>query len=340
MFDSNALQRWMRDSDVTDAPVEDVSLLRGGSQNMLARIRCGSDCYVLRRGPMHLRDTSNNAIRREIRVLAALATTDVPHPRLIAACTDPDVLDGAVFYLMQDVVGVNPIESLSAYQRESAAVRHAMGLAAVDAAAAIAAVDYLAVGLDGLGRPGGFLERQTSRWLAHLDSYHTYNGYIDEIRPMVDIIASWLAANVPLATDPGLIHGDYHLGNLLYQPDTSRVAAVVDWEMTTIGDPRLDLGWLLATWPGQAGGLEGAIARAGGLPSKAAIIARYAERTGRDVSAAEWFEVLACFKLGIVSEGTYARACAGLASPRTGDALHRLAIALLTRAGTSVSRSS
>jgi aminoglycoside phosphotransferase (APT) family kinase protein len=131
------------------------------------------------------------------------------------------------------------------------------------------------------------------------------------------------------------MHGDYHLANLLYSRTGPEVAAIVDWEMCTVGDPLVDLGWLLATWPDpEAGmpGMPGMLMAAGGLAGKDELVARYAERSDRDLSALDWYTVLACFKLGIVLEGTHARACAGKAPAGVGDMLHAMTLALFAQA--------
>jgi aminoglycoside phosphotransferase (APT) family kinase protein len=208
-----------------------------------------------------------------------------------------------------------------------------MGLAAVDAVAALGAVDHEAVGLGDLGRPDGFLERQVPRWLDELESYSRHEGYPGPDIPGLDEVARWLDANRPATFVPGVSHGDYHLANLLYRYDGPGVAAIVDWEMCTVGDPLLDLGWLLATWPTAAEpGLAGPLSAAGGLPHRDELIARYGQRSARDLSAIAWYEVLACFKLGIVLEGTHARAFAGKAPVAVGDLLHATTLVLFTRA--------
>jgi aminoglycoside phosphotransferase (APT) family kinase protein len=131
------------------------------------------------------------------------------------------------------------------------------------------------------------------------------------------------------------MHGDYHLANLMFSFDGPAVTAILDWEMCTIGDPLVDLGWLLATWPDrddERAGIAGPLGLAGGLPSPAEIVAAYGERSDRDLSAIDWYSVLACFKLGIVLEGTHARALAGQAPQETGDLLHSIALGLFRRA--------
>lgn len=316
-------------------PIGDIAPIGGGTQNVMVRFVRDGRPFVLRRGPLHLRPHSNAAIRREIRLLDALASTIVPHPGLIAACPDEDVLDGAAFYLMEPVDGFNAKIELPALHAGRADLRNRMGLEIVDTLAAIGEVDHRAVGLGGFGRPDGFLERQVGRWLAELESYRELDGYAGGTLPGVDMIADWLERRRPASWTPGLIHGDYHLANVMYSRQGPEVVAVVDWEMATIGDPLLDLGWLLALWPDDTDGpdvLDSRLAAAGGLPTGAELVARYAQRSSRDLSAMPWYSVLACFKLGIVLEGSYARAQAGKASREIGDGLRATTLTLLERA--------
>ncbi len=333
-IDLEVLAQWMDGQGLESGPISHARQLAGGTQNVLLQFDRGGRSFVLRRGPWHLRPKSNDQLRREMQVLAALATTDVPHPGFIAGCPDDDVLGGgAVFYLMEPVDGFNPTVSLPDLHANDAAVRHAMGLSAVDAVAALGAVDHEAVGLGDMGKPEGFLERQVPRWLSELDGYAKHEGYPGPDIPGLDEVAKWLDANLPSSFQAGLSHGDYHLANLMYRYDSPDVAAIVDWEMVTVGDPLLDLGWLLATWPEPGSFAIGAnLAAAGGLPSGDELVARYAERTTRDLSAVNWYEVMACFKLGIVLEGTHARAFAGKAPVAIGDMLHASTLGLFGRA--------
>jgi aminoglycoside phosphotransferase (APT) family kinase protein len=171
------------------------------------------------------------------------------------------------------------------------------------------------------------------RWTAELESYNALEGYPGPEIPGLERVAAWLEANRPVSWRPGIMHGDFHLANLMYAFDGPRLAAIVDWEMCTIGDPLLDLGWLLATWPdGEGRDLAGPIGAAGGLPEARELVARYAERSDRDLAAIGWYVVLACFKLGIVLEGTHARAFAGKAPKDVGDLLHSITLNLFQRA--------
>lgn len=313
-------------------PIEAAELLGGGTQNILIRFRRAGRGYVLRRGPRHLRPRSNDQLRREIEVLTALADSAVPHPGIIGACLDEAVLDGAVFYLMEPIDGFNAAAGLPALHAGDAAIRHEMGLQTAQAIADLGEVDHVAVGLGGLGKPDGFLERQVGRWLSELESYSRFDEYPGPEIPGLRAVADWLSANLPAGSAPGIVHGDYHLSNVMFSPTGPELVAVVDWEMCTIGDPLLDLGWLLATWPESGEGIGGFAFAMGGLPAPAEVVARYAERSSRDLAAVDWYTVMACFKLGIVLEGTHARAFAGKAPKETGDLLHATTLVLFERA--------
>lgn len=335
VVDFAVLARWMDEQGLPGGPFEDVRRLAGGTQNVMLAFRRGGRAYVLRRPPEHLRRKSNDALVREMRVLAALADTPVPAPGFIAGCPDPDVMGGAVFYLMEEVDGFNPSVTLPSPHADDAAVRHRMGLNAAAAIATLGEVDHVAAGLGDVGHPEGFLERQVGRWLSELETYSRLDGYPGPDIPGVDRVADWLERNRPRTWRPGLMHGDFHLANIMFRYDGPEVAAIIDWEMVTVGDPLLDLGWLLATWPGDDGGtISGGspLATAGGLPSRKEVVAWYADRSSRDVSAATWYDVLACFKLGIVLEGSNARADAGLAPREIGDRLHAHTLNLFDRA--------
>ncbi len=338
VIDFDVLDGWMTAEGLPGAGFERVETLAGGTQNVLLRLERGRRPYVLRRGPPHLRPKSNDALRREAQVLRALAGTDVPHPGFIAGCMDESVMNGAVFYLMEPVDGFNPSVTLPPLHASDAGIRYAMGLQMADAIARLAAVDHVAVGLGGVGQPEGFLERQVVRWISELESYSRFEGYPGPEIPGVDEVARWLDANRPPQSRTGIIHGDYHLANVMFSYAGPELAAIVDWEMCTIGDPLLDLGWLLATWPNQDGGgpspgaVSAGLAAAGGLPTTRELVAAYAERSDRDLSAIDWYAVLACFKLGIVLEGTNARAYAGKAPRAVGDMLHATTLGLFARA--------
>jgi aminoglycoside phosphotransferase (APT) family kinase protein len=314
-------------------PIEAPTLLAGGTQNILLKFHRGGRAFVLRRPPLHLRANSNETMRREARMLGAIAGTDVPHPGLIAACADEAVL-GAAFYLMEPIDGFNPTTGLEPLHAGSAPVRRRMGLALAEGIASLGALDHVALGLTDVGKPENYLERQVARWKAQLDSYHEHEGWPGPAAiPGVEAVGQWLDEHRPRTFRPGIIHGDYHLANVMYRHDSGELAAIVDWELTTIGDPLLDLGWLLATWP-EPGADAAAVSVKpwDGFPTADELVEHYGRRTSRDLSAIHWYGVLACYKLGIILEGTHARACAGRAPVATGDRLHAPTMGLFQRA--------
>jgi aminoglycoside phosphotransferase (APT) family kinase protein len=327
--DWTVIESWLVARGVADGPISDVEQIGGGTQNLMFRFRCGDAQLVLRRGPRHLRPHTNDALRREARVLGALTGSGVPITRLIAVEPDESVL-GSAFYLMAPVDGFNPSVGLPPLHESNSEIRRSMGFEAVDALLALGAVDAEQVGLGDLGKPDGFLERQVPQWLGTLDKYAALDGYSGHQLPHVDEIARWLTQHQPSTFVPGIMHGDFHLANLMFRNDGPAVAAIVDWEMCTLGDPLLDLGWLLTTWP-----QDNAIGPFGvmnDLPTRADLVAHYSAAGQRSVEHAPWYAVLASFKLAIVLEGTNARAHAGKAPKATGDLLHAIAIGLLDNA--------
>lgn len=330
--DLDALRAWMDGEGLGDGPLEHVEQLAGGTQNVLVRFERAGRAYVLRRPPLHKRANSDETMRREARVLAALAGSDVPHPGLIAACGDVDVL-GAAFYLMEPIDGFNPASGLPEPHRSDAAMRRELGFGMVDGIAALARVDHVAVGLGDFGKPDGWLERQVGRWRSQLDSYAEHEGYPGPDIPGVDRVSAWLDDHRPDGWRPGIIHGDFHLANVLVRPDAPQLAAIVDWELCTIGDPLLDLGHLLATWPDPDAPGGGAVgAGIPDLPTGDELVDRYVDATGRARDDVAWFHVLAAYRLGIILEGTHARAFAGKAPKEVGDLLHATTVGLFERA--------
>ena len=328
-IDIEALTRWMDGRGLGAGPIGSTELIAGGTQNILLRFERADRRYVLRRPPPHKRANSDETMRREARVLGALAGSDVPHPALLAAEPEVDVL-GAAFYLMEDVAGFNAGMGLPEPHASSPELQRSMGLSMPDAIAALGRVDVHAVGLGDLGRPDGWLERQVERWRSHLASYDDVEGYRGVDLPGVEAVASWLSERQPTSWTPGLIHGDFHFSNVLIHPSEGRLAAIVDWELTTIGDPLLDLGHLLATWP-----TRGAVASelsGTNLPTTDEVVERYAAGSTRDLSNVDWYQVLACYRLAIILEGTNARADAGQAPREIGDRLHAHAVSLFEQA--------
>ena len=257
----------------------------------------------------------------------------MPHPRFVALCEDTAVLGSAVFFLMEAVDGFNPADGMPSGWSSGKSVEQLV-YRATDALADIGALDYEDLGLTDLGRSADFLERQVPRWIRERESYLGIDGYDGAPLPGFDMIRDYLAANVPAAFTPGLMHGDYHFGNLLFDCQSAQLNAVLDWEMSTVGDPLLDLGRYLALLPDQHEVVidSGGIWKARELPPAAAIVARYTARSGRPVDHLSWYVAMGCFKLGIILEGTYARSRAGLAPEPIGAQLHDTAFRLFKRA--------
>jgi len=321
----------MDERDIGIGPIIDPVVLTGGTQNILMRfIRSGS-AYVLRRPPLHKRSNSDETMRREARILSALVGSDVPHPTLVASEPDEAVM-GSSFYLMTMVDGFVPTIAMPSLHSGDPSIRHSMGLSFIDAASALGAIDHVAVGLEDFGRVDGYLERQVPRWRSQLDSYSQLKGYLGPEIPHLEEIGDWLERNRPLSFTPGLIHGDFHLGNVMFRNDSPDVAAVLDWELATAGDPLVDLGLVLAMWP--VAGVDSTLVSIQpweGFPDAAELVERYRGASERDLSMIEWYAVLACFKTGIILEGTHARASAGRASKEIGDLLHAVTLTLFDR---------
>lgn len=331
-IDFGTLSAWMDSEGLPPGKITGCTLLGGGSQNVLVRFEKGGKTYVFRRPPMHPRPESNETMRREARVLRALAGTDVPHPPLIAACDDEAVL-GVAFYLMEPVAGFNPTSGLPPLHAGFAEVRHRMGLAMVESLAKLGEVDYLAAGLEGFGKPEAYLERQVARWERHLAGYGQFAQWPGpDALGDLGAIGKWLDDNRPATFRPGIIHGDYHLANVMFREDSGEIAAIVDWELATIGDPLIDLGWIMATWPEEGEKPIMNIAPWDGFPTQRELVRHYREHSTRKDFDAGWYAVFGCYKLAILLEGTHARACAGKAPEAIGRKLHDRAIWLIERA--------
>ena len=311
---------WMTEQGLGDGPLENVAPISGGTQNIMQRFERSGRPYVFRRGPAHLRPVSNKVILRETQVLAALADTDVPHPRLIAVCEDTAVLGDAVFYLMEPVDGFNAGEGLPEPHASDRAIQFGMGVSMADALARLGAVDHVAVGLSGYGKPDGFLERQVPRWLSELDGYSAFPNYPGPDIGDVRGVAAWLDENRPARWTPGIMHGDYHGANVMFSRTGPELAAIVDWELASVGDPLVDLGWVVATWPDPTGPVQGTVGAEPwtGFPTAAELVEHYGRRSARDLSRIRWYVVLACFRLGMAPRYSIVRGqIARTAQPRT-----------------------
>jgi aminoglycoside phosphotransferase (APT) family kinase protein len=334
--DQMALQGWVRATGL-GSRVTDVEPLMGGSQNIVVRLRVDGRPMVLRRPPEHPRPTSDKTMLREIAVLQTLAGTPVPHPAYIAGCDDLGVL-GVVFYLMQEVDGFNPGNEMAQPYIDDAVMRHDVGPAYAASLARLGNVEWEGSPLAAIRRPGSFLARQVPQFLGLLESYR-HEAYDPGSLPEVVQLATWLEGNRPDDGEPGIMHGDAHLNNVLLCRDRPELAAFIDWEMCTIGDPLLDLGWMMVCWPSDPNTIDAGseLAALGGLASRAELLDAYSAAGGRRTPRLDWFKALACFKLGIVIEGTWSRYLAGQASWEAGQRLHASATSLI-ELGTRVTK--
>jgi aminoglycoside phosphotransferase (APT) family kinase protein len=305
LVDPVALARWM---DAGDLPgrgeLPELRPIAGGASNEIFELRRGSRRMVLRRPPRNVPRGRNETMLREFRVLSALRDSDVPHARVLGGCDDPDVL-GAFFYVMEHVDGWSPmhVDGWPAPFDTDLEARRGLATELVDGIAALARVDWRAVGLEGFGKPEGFLERQVDRWLHHLAQFRFRDI------PGLDEAAAWLRRHIPPRHSTGILHGDYQFANVMFRHGApARLAAIVDWEMSTVGDPLLDLAWMLMGWPDEGEGEN----RMGyvdytGMPGRQQILRRYGRRTGLDLEWIDYYLVLARFKMACVLEGGYAR---------------------------------
>ena len=316
-------------------PVLEATQLTGGSQNALFLLKRQDGAAVLRRPPRHPRANGNATMLREARLLKAIAGSGVPHPELYAVCEDVAVT-GVAFYLMAPLEGFSPGGALPGAYGTDPAWRRAMGEELVDAAAALGKVDHVAAGLADFGKAENWHARQVDRWRSQLEGYRELPGYDGHELPHVDEIGRWLSDNVPTDGRIGIIHGDYQFPNVMFSHLAPKISGLIDWELGTLGDPLLDLGWTLTAWREAGDPTVGSSAPQvqpwDGFLSRAELVSRYGAASGRDMSTMPWFFGLACFKLACLLEGSYARAKAGQASMKMGEMLHQYALWLLAKA--------
>jgi aminoglycoside phosphotransferase (APT) family kinase protein len=289
-----------------------VELIAAGMSNLTYVVTPeggpAEDAVILRRPPTGAVLATAHDMAREHRVISALGGTDVPVPRTHHLCTDPAVL-GAPFYVMERVVGIHAVHEFPPGYADRADHRRAIGEGLIDVLVDLHTVDVAAVGLSDFGRPEGFTERQVRRWTKQWDATR------DQDRPDMDALAARLAETVPAGGRHSIVHGDYRLDNCLLDPHTpGKIRAVLDWEMSTLGDPLTDLGLLFVYWP-EAGEdrpiVTGPLTALPGFPTRREIAERYAAKTGADLSQLHWYVGFAFFKLAAVIAGILARSAAG-----------------------------
>jgi aminoglycoside phosphotransferase (APT) family kinase protein len=285
-----------------------VELISGGKSNLTYLVSAGQREIVLRRPPLgHVLPTAHD-MAREFRVLSALANTNVPVPTPIHLCTDETVL-GVVFYVMERRSGHIVRSTFPTGYAEEPGDKRKVGEALVDTLVDLHAVDWRAVGLGSFGHPEGFMARQIRRWKQQWEKSVT--------RPLatMDELIARLESELPESPPPAIVHGDFRLDNAILHPrEVGKIVAVLDWEMSTIGDPLADLGLMLVYWPQEDDSPEfrnsfSSITATAvpGFPTRDDVLERYAQRSGRDVSDVYFYWAFGFFKLAVILEGIHAR---------------------------------
>ena len=301
-IDNERVSRWLVDHiEGAVAPFE-FRLIAGGRSNLTFLV-VGADGrrFVLRRPPLgHVLATAHD-MAREHRVIAAVGRTGVPVPPALGLCTDTEV-NGAPFYVMGFVEG----EVLDSVERAAllpVELRRPAAEHLIDVLADLHDVDVDAVGLGDFAKREGYIERQVKRWSTQWEHSKTRE------LAAIDEVAAHLRTRIPVQQSVAIAHGDFRFGNCLTDVSTGRIAAVLDWELCTLGDPLADVGYLGVYW------YDGAAANvrsndptpAGGFPQYAELLERYAARTGRDLSGIDYYVAFSCWRLAVISEGVYAR---------------------------------
>jgi aminoglycoside phosphotransferase (APT) family kinase protein len=301
-----------------------------GHSNVTYLIRRGGGAWVLRRPPRPPLPPSAHDVLREARLLTAVQDADVRTPDVLATCDDERVI-GAPFYVMERIEGdVMTADVPPALDDEIERAR--IGEELIDALVEVHAVDWRACGLEGYGKPTGYLDRQLRRFGGLWEHNRTRE------LPVLDRVTAWLAEHKPESGEATIVHGDYRLGNTMFAPGApARLAAIFDWELATIGDPLADVGYLVATWsqhddPDDALRGLSAATRRPGFPTRDELIARYEERSGRSMSDVRWYMTLALWKSAVFLEGSYKRRLAGTTEDAFFDRLETGVPAIAERA--------
>jgi aminoglycoside phosphotransferase (APT) family kinase protein len=303
------LGAWMDDAGLAGKgePIEH-RYISGGSQNEIYEIRRGDLHCAIRIPPPTAPAPRDDGIVREWRIIEALNGTDVPHTDAVAVCTDPAVL-GRTFYLMGFVDGWSPMGLTNGWPAPfdtDLEARRGLAFQLVEGIALLSKVDWQAKGLQDLGRPDGFHERQVDRWTVFLERIKGRE------LPGFDEAAAWLRAHRPIDFIPGLMHGDYQFANVMYLDGApAQLAAIVDWEMGTVGDPKLDLGWVVQSWPEDTTSVDAtksSYVDMYGMPSRDEVLDHYAKVSGRQADDMDYYVILAKWKLAVVLEQGFQRA--------------------------------
>lgn len=288
------------------APLEH-RYLSGGTQNEIYELTRDDFRCVIRIPPPEAPANRDKGILREWQIISALDGTDVPHTEAIAVCEDASVL-GRPFYLMGFVDGWSPMDDRNWPEpfKSDLEVRSGLGYQLAEGIALLSKVDWKAKGLQDLGRPDGFHERQVDRWTSLFEKIkgRELEG--------IEVATEWLRNHKPLDFIPGIMHGDYQFANVMFENGApARLSAIVDWEMGTVGDPKLDLAWMLEGWPKDTSAPEAATSsyvNLQGMPSMEQLAGHYSEISGRQVDDLDYYRILAKWKLAIILEQGFQRA--------------------------------
>jgi aminoglycoside phosphotransferase (APT) family kinase protein len=321
------LEAFLDAQGLGEGPVEAVPVGEGHS-NVTYLIKRNGGSWVLRRPPRPPLPPSAHDVLREARLLTAVQPAQVRTPDVLATCDDEAVI-GAPFYVMERIEGdVMTAEVPPALHGEEGRI----GEELIDALVEVHAVDWRACGLEGYGKPTGYLDRQLRRFGGLWEHNRTRE------LPVLDRLTAWLSEHKPESGEATIVHGDYRLGNTMFAPGPpARLAAIFDWELATIGDPLADVGYLVATWS-QANDSEDALrglsaaTRRPGFPTREQLIARYEERSGRSMSDVRWYMTLALWKSAVFLEGSYKRRLAGTTEDAFFDRLETGVPAIAERA--------
>lgn len=309
-LDIASLSAWMARNVPDFAGPLDYAKFAGGQSNPTYRLDTPGRSYVLRRKPMGDLLPSAHQVDREYRVIAALHPTGFPVARPYGLCEDDSVI-GSAFYVMEMIEGRTIWDG--ALPGMDAATRRAHYDAMIDTLAALHNVDHVAAGLESFGRPGNYFERQVSRWTKQYRGAET-----EKMEPMERLI-EWLPRTLPEQTRTAIVHGDYRCDNLKFAPGLEpRVAAVLDWELSTTGDPLADFSYFLISWVTTPEGRSGVMGITGpetGIPTLDEVVARYCARTGRDgLPDLNWYLAFNLFRLAAIVQGIRKRFLIGTAS--------------------------
>jgi aminoglycoside phosphotransferase (APT) family kinase protein len=329
-IDPGPVTSWFEEHAPGVTPPLRFELIAGGRSNLTDRVTdAAGNAWVLRRPPLGQVLATAHDMGREHRIIAALAGTDVPVAGAVGLCTDESV-NGAPFYVMDFVEGLVARDAAAASRLDLDA-RARAGEQIADVLARIHAVDPDEVGLGDLGRKEGYVERQLKRWHGQWERSKTRD------LPVVDEVHAALAARVPEQGPAAIVHGDYRLDNCLLAVDGT-VAAVLDWELCTLGDPLADVGLLLVYWTDRDDAhpaLIEAPTTLDGFPSRAEVVRRYAETSGREVGDVDYFVALGYWKLACILEGVYARYRGGVMGDTGGYEGFAAQVEILARAAQS-----